>query len=85
MPVFVNAVEISRQLIKLFLRQRIVFVVVAPRATKRQPHKHGRGRIHAIYDVFDSVLFGHDAAFGVDAMVAIEGRGDALIERRVRQ
>jgi hypothetical protein len=69
----------------VFLRNRIEFMVVAPRATRRHAHEHrGRG-IDAVHDVFDLVLLGNDAALGIHAVVAVESGGNLLVEGGVWQ
>ena len=80
-----HVVEIREELIELLLRERIELVVVASRARDRQAHEHRGGRVHAIDDVFDRVLFGNDAAFRVAAVITIEPGGDLLVQRSVGQ
>ena len=82
---FRNVVEVRKELIELFLRKRIVLVVVTARAAEREAHEHSRCGLHPIDDVLDGVFLGNDAAFAVAAMVAIEPRRDLLVERRTRE
>ena len=49
-----HVVEESEELIELLLRERVVLVVVAAGAAKRQAQPHGRGRIHAVDHVLDA-------------------------------
>jgi len=58
-----HIIEVGKQLIELFLRERVEPVIVAARATQRQTQKHRGGRVDAIDDVFHGVLFGNDSAF----------------------
>ena len=67
-----DVIEVGEELIKLFLQDRIVLMVVAARASDRQPQPHrGRG-IHAIDHILHRIFLGDDAAFAVAAMIAIE-------------
>ena len=60
-------------------------MVVAAGTLERQTQE-GRGeRLVAIGDILDAKLFGHAAAFDLLRMQAIEGRGQDLLIRRVRQ
>ena len=59
-------------------------MVVAPRATEGEAQAYGRGRLHAVHDVLNGVLFGDDAALGIDAVIAVEPCGDLLVERGIR-
>ena len=60
-------------------------MVVTASATDRQPEPDGRGRVDAIDDVLDGILFRDDPAFRVAPVVAIESGGDSLFERGARQ
>ena len=59
-------------------------MVVAAGAFHRQAEQGGACRADAVGDVFDTILLVDNAAFAVDDVVAIEGRGQALISRRLR-
>src|SRR5262245_12579937 len=69
-----HTVEVGVKLVVLLLGDRVVFVIMAARAAQREAEKNGRGRVHAVDDVFDRVLFRHKAVFGILPMVAVEGR-----------
>jgi len=63
LTVFGYIVEVSEELIELFLGDWIEAVIVAARTTQRQTQKYGGRRVDAIDDVFHGVLVGDDAAF----------------------
>ena len=78
-------VEVGEHLVEFFLRDRVVFVVVAAAAVHREPHP-GRARgLDAIDDVLGEPFLDDAASFAVEAMVAVEGRGHDLIARGVRE
>ena len=56
-------------------------MVVASGTAEGEPHEDRRRGLHAIDDILDGILFGNDSAFAVAAMIAVETRGDLLIER----
>ncbi len=72
----VDAVEECEQPVKILLRDRVVFVVVAARAVQREAEEHRAHRLHAVGDVLDDPFVRYRAALGVDAVVAIEAGGD---------
>ncbi len=80
-----HVVEQRVKLVKLPLRNRVVFVVVTPRAAKRQPEENRRRRLDAIHHGLDAVLLIDDASLALDRMVAVETSRHALGDRRVRQ
>ena len=80
-----DVVEVSEELIELFLADWIVLVAVAAGASSSQAEPDGGRGIDAIDDVFDGEFFGDDAPLGVAAMVAIEAGSDVLFPRGVRQ
>ena len=80
-----HVVEQRVKLVKLPLRNRVVFVVVTPRAAKRQPEENRRRRLDAIHHGLDAVLLIDDASLALDRMVAVEAGRHALGDRRVRQ
>jgi hypothetical protein len=67
------------------MRERVVLVVVAARATRRKAEEDGCCRIDAVNHVLRCELLRNDSAFGVAAMVAIEPGGNHLIPGRHRQ
>src|SRR5205809_3603103 len=85
LPLLRTVVEESEELTELLVSDRVVFVVVTASATDRQPEPNGRGRVDAIDDVLDGILFRDDPAFRVAPVVAIESGGDRLSERGARQ
>ena len=80
-----HVVEQRVKLVKLPLRNRVVFVVVTPRAAKRQPEENRGRRLDAIHHGLDTILLIDDASLALDRMVAIEAGRHALGDRRVRQ
>src|SRR5262245_4494742 len=84
-PFLRHVVEERKQAVKVALRKWIVLVVVAARAAESQAKPDGSRRFDAIGHVFDGILLGNNAPFGVAAMVAVEAGGDPLGQRRLRQ
>ena len=80
-----DAVEIGEEAVEIFLRDRVVFVIVAAGAAHGQAHPNNGGGLRAIGDVFDAVFLGDDAAFAVGAVVAVEAGGNDLIAGGIRQ
>ena len=60
-------------------------MIVAARAFGGEAEERGAEGVHAVHDVGDAILFLGDAAFLVLVVQAIEGRGEPLLFRRVRQ
>ena len=83
--VFVHVVEECEHPIVVLLADRIVFVVVAAGAFHRKSQEGGARSADAVGDVFDTVFLVDDAAFAIDDVVTVEGRGEALVGRRLRQ
>ena len=81
----VAIVEKREDLIVLTLADRIIFVLMAPRATECQTEIDDSGCCHAIGDRIDAKLFLVRAAFLVDQCVAMKAGGDQLVQRRIRQ
>ena len=82
---FWNLIEESEELVVFPLRNRIEFVVVTPRTSKRQCHENSRCRVDAVCDVLHAILLIDDAALGSYVVVAIKTARDQLIERRLGQ
>jgi hypothetical protein len=80
---FVDVVEEGEELIEFLLADGVVFVVVAAGAAEGEAHPGGASGVDAVDDVFDAPFLVDDAAFAVDAVVAMEAGGDDLIEARV--
>ena len=80
-----NIIEVREDLVKLLLRERIVFMVVTPRAAQRRAQKHRRRSLDAVHHILHRVLLGNNPVFSIRSMVAIEPRRHFLFERRVRQ
>ena len=80
-----DVVDVREELVELFLRERVVLVIVAARAAHGEAQEDGARGFGAVHDVLDRIFFRHDAVLGVAAMVAVETRGDLLVHRRVRQ
>ena len=60
-------------------------MIMAAGAFGGQAEQGGAGRADAVGDVFDAIFLVDDAAFGVDDVITVEGRGQPLGVRRVRQ
>ena len=60
-------------------------MIMAAGAFGGQAEQGGAGRADAVGDVFDAILLVDDAAFGVDDVITVEGRGQPLCVRRIRQ
>ena len=83
-PFFRHVVEKSVELIKLLLREGVVFVVVALGAADGCSQPDRCGRIDPIHDVLRLIFVGVGAAFKIHHAIAVEAAGDLLFERRVR-
>ncbi len=82
---FVGVVEECRQPVVLTLRKRIELVAVTFSALSRQAEPDRPRCVDAILNGLDAVLFLIDAALAVGQCVAMETRGNLLLNRRVRQ
>ncbi len=80
-----DLIEECEQAVEIFLRDGVVFVIVAAGASDGEAHPHGGGSLRAVGHVFDAILFGNDSAFAAGAVIAIEPRSDLLVERGVGQ
>ena len=80
-----HVVEEREHPIVVLLADRVVFVVVAAGAFHRQAEEGGARGADPVGDVFDAVFLVDDATFAVDDVVAVEGRGQALVSGRIRQ
>ena len=78
-------VEKSIKLIELFVRDRIVLVAVALRATPAHAHPNLPRSGHPVFDGQIAKLLVVGSALVVAHRVAMEARGDELIARRHRQ
>ena len=81
----VGIVEKSEQPVVLHLRNRVVLVIVALRAAKRQPKHHLAGGGDAVVDRIDPELLTIDTALGVDLRIAVKPGGDLLGKRGFRE
>ena len=82
---FLVGIEVGEELVELLLADRVVFVVVAAAAVERQRHPGRAGGLQAVDDRFDEPLLDDATALAVEAVVAVEARGDDLGFQRVRQ
>ena len=80
-----DVVEVRHDLVELLLGDRVELVVVAAGAAQGQAHPHGAGGRHAVDAVLGEELVDDDAALAVQAVVAVERGGDALLEGRAGQ
>ena len=80
---FIDAVEIGHQAEEIILADRVKFVVVALGATDGHSHHGCAVGAHAVHRVMDKPFFGDRATLIVDAVVAVEGGGELLVERGI--
>ena len=80
-----GVVEKCGQRIKILLRDGVVFVIVAHRATGGQPQPRLRGGLRAVAGVGHQHLLVNRAAFTAGDVAAVETAADFLVARRVRQ
>ena len=80
-----NIVEDREERVKLLLRERIVFVVVAAGAADREGHPGLPGGLDAVDHGLHPPLLRDDAPFAVEPMVAVEARGHDLVAGRMLQ
>ena len=79
----VEVVEEGIHLVEVLLGDRVVFVVVADRASEGEAHKGGANRGDAVHDVFEVAFLGESSTAVDDEMKAVETRGDELFLRGV--
>ena len=79
-----GVVEEGQEPVILLLCDRVELVVVALGAPDGQTQKRGAGRVDAVDDRLDAELLGVNAAFLVDLGIAMEARGNLLIDRGAR-
>ena len=77
---FVDAVEIGHETEEVILTDRVEFMVVAAGATDRHSHDSGAVGADAVNGIFDQPFLGDGTALVIDAMIAIERRGNFLLE-----
>ena len=80
-----DRVKVRRELVVFALRERIVFVVVAPAAIEREPEPHRARRLHAILHIVHPRLLRDAPAFAIDHVVPVKARRDKLLVLRLRQ
>ena len=80
-----DVVEVGEHLVELALGERVVLVIVTAGAAHGQAQPDRGGGLDPIHDIFHPVFLGNDSAFPISPVVAIEGAGDPLIQRGVRQ
>ena len=73
---FFDGIKVSGKAIKIFLKDRVVFVVVTTGALQGQTQPDGGGGLCTIKDAFDAKLLGIDPPFRARAVVAVKSRGD---------
>ena len=83
--VLVLVAEHRRHREVVFLRDRVVFMVVAAGALHRQAHETVAGGHHAVVDAVLAKLLGDRAALEGHAVDAVEGRRHALALGRARE
>ena len=80
-----HVVEDGEQGVEVALRERVVFVVVAPGTAHREPEPGLPRGLHPIDHRLHPPLLGDDPALAVDAVIAVEPGRHALLGRRPRQ
>ena len=75
---FPDIVEVREKLEELFLRDWIVFVIVATCTAGGEAEPDGGSGFDAVDNVFDVELGREGSAFGILAVVAVEGGGEEL-------
>ena len=80
-----HAVEGVEQAVVVALGDRIILVIVALGARHRQAEPGRGGRVDAVEQVHEPLLFGDRAPFAVQQMIAVESAGDSLLDRRLGQ
>ena len=78
-------IEERKNLVILFLLQRIELVIVALRAADSQAQHALADRVHAVEHRFHAKLLRVHAAFFVDHRIAQKARRHNLVLRRLRQ
>ena len=77
--------KVRRHRVKIFLRDRIEFVVVARRAIRREPEPHPRSRRHAVIRIQREIFLRDGSALRGRHVAAVKARRQQLIARRVRE
>ena len=80
---FGHLIKKSGELIKLFLRNRVEFMIVAAGTEEAHAKPHLGGSGHTVDDVLGAVFLVDNAALNGDGVVTIEAGGDALLQRGV--
>jgi hypothetical protein len=78
-PLLHSRIEEGEQLIVFALGNRIVFVIMTPRAADGQPHPHRRRSLEAIGDILDPILLINHAGFPCHHVIAVEPGRDLLL------
>ena len=82
---FLQFVEEREEAVVVALRERIVLVVVALRATDGQAEPYRSDRVRAVDDLLEPPFLGVGAALGIRGRVAMKARGDKLVDVALRQ
>ena len=77
--------EEGRQLIDLFLQDRVELMIVAGGASDGESKEHGAGGVDAIFGVNRLEFLGNDATFVRGGVAAMEAGGDPLVKRSIGQ
>src|SRR6185437_7898645 len=78
-PGFVDVVEEGEHPVEVLLADRVVFMVVAPCAAKREPKEGSAGGSYPVGRVFGAEFLFNAAALVGLAMEPVEGSGDELL------
>ena len=80
-----EAVEETAHLIVFALRHRVELVIMTLRTLHGEAEECGRGRVDAINEILDTVVFINNSAFVGGRIVAQEAGGDLLFLARIWQ
>ena len=77
--------EKGRELVELFLRDRVELVIVTRGAAHREPQPHRARGLHSILGVHRGDFFDDGSAFVRRGVAAVEAGGDLLFHRGIRK
>ena len=84
-PSLRHGIEERKESIKILLLDRIILVIVTPRATHGESQPSRCRGARAVHHILHVVLFGDRAAFEIEHVIAVKSARDSLLDRRVRK
>ena len=84
-PLIAESIEVSEHTVKVFLRDRIVLVIVALRAGHRESQKRFRSRLHSVHRIVGQILQFYGPTLCGNHMIAIEPSSHDLRFGRIRK